>query len=105
MERAVPSSADPEMMPLDTSPVENGERLFATLVGRASIALNQSVCLDVTMNMASVINQESASVVWASVVVTATIVSDILAVYMGLASSHGSAIVRKDGVDSFATKI
>lgn len=105
MERAVPSSADPEMMRLDTSPVENEEKLFATLVGRASTALNQSVCLDVTKNMASVINQESASVVWASVVVTVTIVSDILAVCMGLASSHGSAIARKDGVDYSATKI
>lgn len=105
MERAARCSADPEMMLLDTSPVENEEKLFATLVGRANTALNQSVCLDVMKSMAFAINQESASVVWGSVVVIATIVSDILVVYMGLVNSHGSATARKDGVDSFAIKI
>lgn len=105
MERAALCSVDPEMMPLDTSPVENEEKLFATLVGRANTVLNQSVCLDVMKSMASVINQESASVAWGSVVGIAMIASDILVVYMGLVSSHGSATVRKDGVDSFAIKI
>lgn len=105
MERAVLFSADLEMMPLDTSPVGNEEKLFATRVGRASTALNQSAFLDVMMNMASVINQESANVVWALVAVTAMIVFDIPAVCMGLANSHGSATAKKDGVDSSATKI
>lgn len=105
MERAALCSADPGMMPLDTSPVENEEKLFVTLVGRASTALSQSVCLDVMKSMVFVTNQESASVALGLVVVTAMTVSDIPAVCMGLVSSRGSATARKDGVDCFATKI
>lgn len=99
------SSAVPEMMPLDTSPVASVEKLYATLAGRASTALNQSVCLAAMTNMASVINLESASVVWASVAVTVMTVSDTQAVFMAPASSHGSVTARRDGADSSATRI
>lgn len=42
MARAAQSSADPEMMPLDTSPAASVGKLFVTLAGRASTALNVS---------------------------------------------------------------
>lgn len=51
MATAARSSAGPETMLLDTSPVASVERLYATLDGRASIALTVSVDLTLVKSL------------------------------------------------------
>lgn len=67
--------------------------------------LQQFVFLAVMKNTASVINQESASVVWASVGVTVTTASVTQAASMAPVSSLGNATARRAGVGSSATRV
>lgn len=94
-----------EMMLLDTSLAASVERSYATLAGRDSTALNQSVFQDVMKNTASVINQESASVVWALAGVIVMTASVTQAAFMAPANSLGSVTARRGGVGFSATRI
>lgn len=103
-EKAAPSSAAPGTMPLVTSPAESVARKSATRAGKASTALSQFVCLDVTSNTAFATNLGNANAEWVGrgdIVMSA---SDTQAAFMVPVSNHGSATARKAGVAFSVTR-